>query len=379
MGKAQHDRVALSLPLSISHAGALGRSVSLAQLIATWANASPEKHVRTRLDTEDCDNIERFSSRLHGLAAAYFADRITGADGQANLRRTLLKAATSRICAMSERRYENTAKGRLTELIFLHGATRQFHSAAYLREPTPWDVMDPQRHGELVVSPREMNALVRQALQAHQLPKADFARIAPLLDRRDVPLGTLLHEAFRNTAEHAYLNLGGRVPYRGLRCILIAVRSVNPQELHPGALVSTEHPELESYCAGLRGLAKQGFRRLVHFLELSVLDTGPGFAATIANRAKEGMKDGMEDTELVTWCFDEHVSSKRGPNSGLGLGRVLHHVNELDGFLRIRTSSTEVAFTSRLRALDTNMAPHVVGGLPEVIGTALTMAVPLRA
>lgn len=375
MGRAQQSPMALSLPQSISHAGALGRSVSLAQLIATWANASSEKLIQTSLTTEDCDNIERFSSRLHGLAAAYYANRITGADGQTDLRRALLKAATPRICAMSERRYASTAKGRLTELVFLHGATRQFHSAAYLREPSRCDVMDPQHHGQLVVSPHEMNALVRQALQAQRVPGADFDRIAPLLDRRDAPLGTLLHEAFRNTAEHAYLSLDGRVPHRGLRCILIAVRSVNPQELHPRVLVCAEHPELESYCASLRGYAAQGNRRLVHFIELSVLDTGPGFMATIANRVQSG----IGDAEKVAECFEDHVSSKRGPNSGLGLGRILRRINKLDGFLRIRTSSTEAVFSSGWQNSDTKPTPHVVGGLPTAIGTALTMAVPLRA
>lgn len=375
MGKALQGHLVLSLPQSISHEGALGRSVSLAQLIATWASAHSERLIRTKLTTEDCDSFERFSSRLHGLAAAYFANRITGADGQTDLRRNLLKAATPRICAMSERRYAHTAKGRLTELVFLHGATRQFHSATYLREPTPCDLMDPQRHGELVVSPREMNALVRQTLQAHRLPSADFVRIAPLLDRRDVSLGALLHEAFRNTAEHAYLTLDGRMPLRGLRCILIAVRRASPKELHPRRLVSAEHPELDTYFAQLRERATAGRRRLVHFLELSVLDTGPGFTATIAN----SVGSGPEDADLVARCFDDRVTSKRGPNSGLGLGRVLSYIDALDGFLRIRTSSAEAVFASSSQASGSNLAPRVVGGLPEAVGTALTMAVPLEA
>ena len=217
---AQRGNAALTVPRAISHAGALGRSVSFAQLIATWASNSAERRIRTTLPFDGHNDQERFVSRLHGLAAAYFADQITAVDGRTNLRRTLLEAAVPRIRAMSDRKFADAARGPLTEFVFVHRAKRQFHSAAYRHEPTPADLMDPQRHGELIVPPREMNALVLNVLRAQQRPRADFERIAPLLDRRDVPLGHLLHEIFRNTAEHAYLDLEGRIPLKGLRCIL---------------------------------------------------------------------------------------------------------------------------------------------------------------
>ena len=375
MQMAKRGQIVLRLPRKIGYAGALGRSVSLVQLIATWANANSERSIRTTLAIDDQDNIERFSSRLHGLAAAYYAKQITGVDGQTDLRRALLDAATPRFRAMSERQYANTAKGRLTQLIFLHRAKRQFHSAVYLREPTPPDIMDPQSHGKRVVSAREMNELLFNALRAHRLPPRDLKRIAPLLNSRGTPLGTLLHETFRNTAEHAYLDIEGRVPARGLRCILIAARNVHPDKLHPQSFVSAEHPDLDSYFARLRDHAIPRRRSLVHILELSVLDTGPGFAATIAGQvdAESG------DADRVAQCFNDHVSSKRGPNSGLGLGHVLSHIGALGGFLRIRTSSTEAFFSSPSHISDNNPAPHVAGDLPEATGTALTMAVPLEA
>ena len=343
-------------------------------MIATWSSACSERHIRTTLPATGHDNIQRFVSRLHGVAAAYYADRITANDGQTDLRQRLLEAAAPRIHAMSNRQFAAAAKGPLTEFIFFHHARHQFHSAAYRHKPRPPDLMDPQRHGELIVSPREMNALVSNVLRAQHLPRADFARIEPLLDRRELPLGSLLHETFRNTAEHAYLDLNGRIPERGLRCILIAARRANPDELRPKSLVSAAHPQLDSYFARLRDRASRGVRRLVHVLELSVLDTGPGFADTIASHAKAGVRD----SDRVTQCFLDHVSSKPGPNSGLGLGRVLSHVRGLGGFVRVRTSTTEAFFSSLSDASGTQPSLDIAGNLPKATGTVLTIAVPLE-
>ncbi len=364
----------LRLPRSISHAGALGRSVSFAQFIATWANACAEPRIRTTLAAGDHDQIERFASRVHGLAAAYHASRITANDGRTNLRRPLLEAAAPRIRAMSDRQFASVAKGPLTELIFLNRADRQFHSAAYHHEPTRSDLMDPQRHGKLIVSPREMNALILNVLRAQHLPRADLARITPLLDKRSHPLGTLLHETFRNTAEHAYLDLRGNIPPRGVRCILIAARTATLDELFPPLLVSAEHPHLDSYFAGLRARISRGRRRLVHILELSILDTGPGFNATIAPH----LHSDAENASPVAQCFRDHVTSKRGPNSGLGLGRILFHLGSLGGFLRIRTSSAEAFFSPLSGASGSDPTPHVADGLAQVTGTVVTMAVPLE-
>ena len=370
---AQRGTAALKIPRSISHAGALGRSVSFAQLIATWASTSSERRILTSLPADGRDDLDEFVSRLHGLSAAYYADQITAEDGKTNLRKLLLRAATPRIRAMADRKFASTARGLLTELVFVHRAQRQFHSAVYWREPTQADLMDPQRHGELVVPPREMNALVVNVLQEQVRPR-DFKRIEPLLDRRDFRLGHLLHETFRNTAEHGYLDLNGGIPPRGLRCILIAVRHTRPEELEPRALLSAEHPHTDEYLDVLRARASRGPRRLLHILEISVLDTGPGFIATIAPHRDANVKD----SDRVAECFLDHVSSKRGPNSGLGLGRVLSHVRELDGFLRVRTSTTEAFFSSLSDTRGSQPAPHVVGNLVKATGTALTIAVPLE-
>ena len=371
MHKTQLGETSLRLPNTISAAASLGRSVSLTQLIATWAENSSSRQLFTYLPADDHAAHEGFVSRLHGLAAAYYADQVKAVDQRTDIRQPLLQAAVPRIHAMSTRQFQRAGKGTRAELLFVHGARRQFHSAVYTRSPTFAERMDPQHHGECIVSARQMNALLHNILRALNLPAKDFEHIAPLLEPRAAPLGSLLHETFRNTAEHAYLDTDGHVPSRGLRCILIATRHAHPHELSPEALVSAKHPGLDLYFDQLRRRVSRLGRRLVFMLELSVLDTGPGFAATMPQPS------GTNDLRRIAECFVDYASSKPGPNSGLGLGRVLRQVRALNGFIRFRTSTAEAFFAGGTTSPNSPALPHIAGDLPNVVGTVLTIGIPL--
>ena len=368
----------IEIPRSISYGGALGVSVSFAQLISTWASSSSSRYgeqILTTLPSNDNDAHERFVSRLHGLTAAYYACSVTGQDKKIDLRRKLLKAAAPRISAMSRREFSRVSKGRMAELIFVHGAQHQFHSAVYSRVPEQADLMDPQLHGELIVSPREMSAMVEKILKELKLRERDMVRLIPFLENKDYPIGQLLHETFRNTAEHAYLDLDGRIPQKGIRTILIAYQELEPDHLRPETLLSAEHHGAKKYFDRLRMRANLRDRNKIHILELSVFDTGPGFADTIS-KYKEF--DNCTEAEYVSHCFNDHVSCKGGPNSGLGLGRVLSLVRHLEGFIRVRTSTTEIFYSSESQYIDSKQTAFVVGYLPKVTGTVITIAVPLK-
>lgn len=371
MRATQHGDTSLRIPNTLTAAASLGRSASLTQLIATWAQNSSSRQLSTYLPADDRTAHAAFVSRLHGLAAAYFADQVKAVDQLTDIRQPLLQAAVPRIHAMSTRQFQSAGKGTQAELLFVHGAKRQFHSAVYSRPPTFAERMDPQHHGECIVSAQQMSALVRNILRTLNLPSKDFERIAPLLEPRTAPLGSLLHETFRNTAEHAYLDTDGRVPSRGLRCILIATRHTHPRELSPEALVSAKHPGLDRYFDLLRRRVSRLGRRLVFMLELSVLDTGPGFAATMRQPAGAG------DLRRIAECFVDYASSKPGPNSGLGLGRVLRQVSDLNGFVRFRTSTGEAFFAGATASPDSTTLPHIAGDLPNAVGTVLTIGIPL--
>lgn len=377
MFKAQGD-TALRIPNSISHAGVLGRSVSFAQLIATWASTSSKRRILTWLPAAAGDALVKFVGYVHGLSAAYYANEITAEDGT-NLRELLIEAIKTRIEVMSNWNHEHgkTTAGPLNEFVFIHHWPQQFLSVAYSKQP---NYNDPQDHGMSIVSPPGMRDLVDNATEG-QLKKRDKKRIEEILD----PLGELLHQTFRNTAEHAYLDRDNSLPCEGLRCILIAPRHAQPGTLFPETLVSAEHPHTGKYFESLRARSKpeklpsyKGYKReirkSVFILEISVLDTGPGLSDTIAPRL-----DTNDDAERVTQCFVDHVTSKIGSNSGLGLGLVLDRIKKLNGFLRVRTSTTEAFYSSlSYDTRDLQKVPHVVGNLAEATGTAMTIAIPLE-
>ena len=368
----RRQETSLRIPNTMTADASVGRSVALTQLIATWAASSSSRHLTTYLPADNDDAHTRFVSRLHGLAGAYYADRVVAVDGEEDIRQPLLRAARSRISAMGTRQFRYTSKGTRAELLFVHGARRQFHSAVYRRSPNFAEQMDPQRHGELIVPGSQMNALLYNILAALNLPPRDFKRIHALFGFKNAPLGHLIYEAFRNTAEHAYLDTHGRIPRRGLRCILVATRHTHPGELRPEALVSTKHPGLDSYFDRVQRRATRRNRKLVYMLELSILDTGPGFAATMRHPAD------ADDIQRVSRCFEDYASSKPGPNSGLGLGRILKHVATLDGFVRLRTSTAEAFYSPTARTSKLAAFPHVAGDLSNAIGTVLTIGIPLE-
>ena len=371
MQAVQNGDPTLRTPKELKHAGILGRSVSFAQLIATWARYSSNLNVNTTLPINSSDDHSKFVSRLHGLATAYFANQVTGKDGTTNLRTALLKAATPRILAMTNRQFDKTARGQLAELIFVHNARNQFHPSIYKRRPNHAEIMDPELHGMLIVSPRELNALVIKVLHTQHVRERDLYRLGPMFNRHHVPVGHLLHETFRNTAEHAYLQSDKRLPSEGLRCILIAIRRATSAALEPSSLLSGDHPNGNSYFQSLSEQAGTVYRKHIFILELSVFDTGPGFAETVTQF------DG-DDVSRVKYCFSKHGSSKPGPNSGLGLGRILGYIHEGKGFVRVRTSTTEAFFSSNMTELrDKELVPNVAGNLPMVTGTALTIGIPL--
>lgn len=361
---------ALSLPQSLEYGGGLGRTISLAQLIATWAQSSDEKLVYTSLPADDPDRHEKFVSRIYGFAAAYFSNSIFGAKSDVNIRRALLNSARPRIIAMSERRYRDVARGSLIELLFVRGAHHEFHSAVYERRPSVADLRDSQVHGQLVVSYKEMHSLFHKIVRELNILHHDRIRLRELLNDQERRAGHLLHETFRNTAEHAYLSVEGKIPAKGLRCILVTIHQADPREIRAGKVLSVDHPTASRYFEEFEQRAGQEGREHAFVLEISLLDSGPGFAATIG---KEG-----DDVSRVKRCFDKYESAKGGQSSGLGLNRVLRAIQDLNGFARIRTATTEAFFSSLMDSEDCGqLRPQVRGGLPQAVGTAITIGIPL--
>ena len=378
------SRRILALPTNIRGGGPLGRSVGLAQLVLTWAQRAESPRARTYIANPGPIAFRNFVSPLYGFAAAYFSHSITPRGLDDNIRMDLMRSSRDRIVAMSEGDLSHTAKGRKVEFILVHGARNQFHRLLYTQTPTQADLMDRERHGQLVIDPRGMTHLLRRCmddrLDGLKVSAASKERdyLLEQLKRNNNPLGQLLHESFRNTAEHAYLDANGEVPSRGMRSLTIAVQQVDREQFTPSAVISSDQPRAGAYFDRLRGRYRSPYHREhIDVLEISVLDSGPGFAQTIS-RTCTGDRRAVNDVGLVARCFEKHQSAKSGSSSGIGLNRILESIYELGGFMRLRTSTTESFFAGSPDYSPT-MDPRdfVKGDLAEVQGTSLTVSIPL--
>ena len=369
----------LALPSNIRGGGSLGRSVGLAQLVATWAQRSASPEVRMYIGSPGPETYPNFVAQLHGFAAAYFSDCVMPKGLDENIRMDLMRSCAPRVIAMSKGDLRNTAKGRKVEFILVHGAHNQFHDLLYKRIPTRADLRDRQRHGQLVADQSAMANLLRRCVHCFRVTGTEQLKcLTSKLNRNDNPFGQLLHESFRNTAEHAYLDDNGMVPRRGFRSITVAINQVKREDFKPSTVLSSDHPRSHLYFTELK--KRGGFaydRKHIDVLEVSVLDSGPGFAKSIS-RASAAASRSQDDLSLVADCFRKHMSAKYGRTSGIGLYRILESIYHLDGFMRVRTSTTEAFFAGSPNYSPT-MEPKdfIQGNLAKVKGTSIIFGVPL--
>lgn len=368
----------LALPQSIHDGGMLGRSAGLAQLVLTWAQHDDNPHrTQTYIENGNAHAYDDFVSSLHGFTAAYFSDAISPRTTGSNIRRDLRRQSVPRIEAMSRSDLEHTAKGRKVEFILARGAKNEFHRLLYKETPTEEEKLDREKHGKLIADPRDMSNLLRRSV--HKLLLRSSESLRSLLNRNGNPFGKILHESFRNTAEHAYLDPEGELPRRGMRSVTIAVQQVPRNAFTPSKVVSSVRPAAYDYFQSIKKWEDPKTpRKHIHVLEISVLDSGPGFAKTISRTTTSEKCHPLDNVGLVAQCFKKHQTAKAGPASGVGLNRVLEAIHDLKGFMRLRTSTTE-AFFAGGDGYDPMMEPteFIEGRLAEVKGTLLVIGLPM--
>lgn len=363
----------LHLPSKYEWGGRVGQLASIAQLVTTWADRCETPSLKLFTTNADTSYSTDLISRLPGLTAVYFSEHVSEEGSDKNIRFELLKRASPRIHAMWKRDYAKTSRGRTVELISVVGARREFLPALYCKPPLISDLLDRERHGQLVASAEDMAGLFRHFLKTLNPRSRSASFIADL--KHNNLIGVLLCEAYRNTAEHAYLTANGTIPQKGLRCVFSSIVSVERNRLGEVSPFSKNirSSNVVEYLNHVACLERDYPREHVDFLEVSILDSGPGFASTMKQSIPE-----TDETSLVAKCFEIHRSRKPGRNSGQGLYKILSVVKELNGFVRIRTSTCEACFTA-LDELNEDLGPKpkICGQLAKVVGTLLTVSIPI--
>ncbi|SDC49433.1 hypothetical protein [Paraburkholderia lycopersici] len=321
----------LRLPMSLKFGGGVGVTGSLIQLSAEWSRSVEVPTLRL-YGKETAAVAEAVAKEPHSMAAAYFASAIESASGEAITTRDALGDVVARIAAMQSGRFRETMHGRGAFLGSFSRAKNEFLIPLYSR---------PELGA--VRSRDEFITLTSRIIEACA-PGAE----RHMDDATRVTLGTLIYELFRNTDEHATTDEEGRPYSKNLRAVMAKFISYDAKTA--ATHLGEDDPRLSFFLlhnianrrTSKKGAEERWQNSQFAFLELTVLDTGPGLARRWFSRRQRG-GDKIEtmsiaqEVSLVQECFELHATTKSTAGSGAGLSYVLQTLQRLNAYLRLRT------------------------------------------
>jgi hypothetical protein len=212
----------------------------------------------------------------------------------------------------------------------------------------------PQAPNRQVASRDQFEHLVDQMIKA-VTPEANIR--GAITNHRE-RLTTILHELFKNTHDHARTTVDRQplsLSIRGLYARYYPAEKLtytapplakdnNGNDIPP---LLNQAEKFASYFSRQRPaspntrLVPIPARHFLGLLELSVFDTGPGFACTYLKDKYAGSTS-QQQFDAVLGCFSTGKSSTGDENRGYGLWKVLRDLRELKGFIRVRTNRVHV-------------------------------------
>jgi hypothetical protein len=352
---------ALKLPTHVRHLAG-GAEASLVQLIVTWAQRARPRRLETFIASPEDEQIVDFVRRLTGLAAALCADEITGVTPGVEVTQAVIAAALARLDQLGGQRPAVAYRGPSAEIVCADHIGRGAPYLLYQRSPKGgFELRSRENFRALAVW------LLRRAASKEYLETLD-----PIASDA---IGGMLYEAFKNTEDHALVNVRGDLLTKSIRALKTNRFGIVPADL---MRIVEDSPPLAKYCASLTAQAG-GVQ--THLFELSVLDSGPGFAAAWTGRPLDELSDAEEEC-AVRECFGRG-STKGGSRFGEGLPHVLRMLRRERGFLRLRTGRISL-FADYSHPEEPLEAPALQRFRPErdelapVAGSLLTLIIPLR-
>lgn len=314
---AAGERLLLASNLKHTHCGGIA---SLIQVINTWSRSCADADPTLLTHAQPPYNertIYNLVETLPGLVSVLMSGEVLARDAETSLRLVAYEDARHRVEAMDERRLRDTAKGIATTLICADHTSKR--------------ALQPFYH-----STTNGGAVIRGESDFIDLAEDLMATALGQARRRDFEVkdveavGVMLRELFSNTHFHARSD-AVRGPYRR------SVRGVHLAQhaLENSAEVAGDFEPLARYLETV--LERPRLSARAKLLEISIFDSGPGYAARRAGkRVEEDLPLNME-YELVRECLLRNVSTRNEEGAGIGLPRMLSRLKGRGGFLRLRT------------------------------------------
>lgn len=184
-------------------------------------------------------------------------------------------------------------------------------------------------------------------------------------------LVTYIAEVVENVREHASVGFG--TDHDGLA--LFQVKQTNLARL---SLVEKQLGSDTPFSYYLTSVRREHGHRFLGLVELSVSDSGPGIASSLAGRALHADSPDQELRYLLR-AFEDNVSRKSTKGSGGGLPAMLEKMTQLQGAIHIRSGRWSLHRTSlpEDRGKTSNQMPWTTAQLPSAVGTNTVLLFPI--
>ena len=296
-----------------SHGQIAGGEDATVQALVTWAQRQEVARLRTYVDDAHDGQAEALVRHLVGLSAALLCDSALGRDGH-ELTAALRSQALRRHKDLQRDGGGRASRGLQFEIVCADHLSLS-HPTLLYDSSGPY----PRLRGEKAF--RELSRLI---------VSAGIVSGGSLDSKVISAIGDTLYELFRNTEEHAKLDLAGNHQRRSLRGIHARRHDRTAQELETAI---AEMPRLRPFAARLRPLQR---RKKVTFAEFSVFDSGPGLARRwLKDEAVE--IESQREIDAINECFAYRATTKAIKGRGVGLPIVIAALREQGGLIRVRT------------------------------------------
>ena len=328
--------------------GGLGVESALSQLIITWARAQKEMgelHTYLR-DTGDI-NTEKFLKNMASMTAAVMAPKITKETHEQVERKEFLKGGVNIIDAMYRGKFSDLHRGSSLFLSSISGANKRWLRCIF---------DDPRK----VKNPTEMKGTVRDILSTIVPASGDKQHLSDIVTEGFIEsIAWMVYELFQNTVDHAETDENGKSYFRTIGALRFNIQKVDHSDL------VRIHHEFEA-------LEANGLR----IFELSVMDSGPGFARRWTGKGFDDISI-EEEKNAIRECFEKYKSTKKKDGRGVGLDNVLENLKQHNGFFRMRTGRLEIIKSYLTTCMDHNIIDNMNEKAP-VEGTLMSLFIPLR-
>lgn len=296
---------------------AVGGEAALIQLLNTWRMVFGQLVLQSYATAADEDvQLERLTRRLYGVVAALGCDKALRFDDESDLTEKAQTAALRHLEALQANLSIKASRGQSLEVLCVD----------HLGKGTPDLLYGPNKNGALGVRPLSHFPDVVDVILSTVLQGA-YRRVVPP-DSAEAISG-MLWEIFRNTEDHGRVTLSGDQLERSFRGI-----QARKHDLSPASLVDIvgDFAPLRDFVERLR---PRPSTHQVHLFELTVFDSGIGFAQSLTQKSLEAMTL-AEELSAVQRCFNSG-SRKSIKGHGEGLPHVVRLLDRQKGFLRLRT------------------------------------------